>query len=150
IEQLAGCAGVPISIDTIKPAVARAALQAGASLVNDVAANRNEDAMWRLVAETGAGYVCVHMQGTPQIMQARPAYDNVVAEVAEFFRERMRRLNASGVTADQVIFDVGIGFGKTVEHNLQLLAGLRGFTKLERPLLVGVSRKSFIGKILGA
>lgn len=150
IEQLAQRVKVPISIDTVKPAVARAALQAGASIVNDIAANREDDAMWRVVAEAGAGYVCMHMQGTPQTMQANPVYADVVREVEEFFRDRLRRLNASGVTADQVVLDVGIGFGKTLEHNLQLLAGLAGFTTLGRPLLVGVSRKSFIGKLLGA
>jgi dihydropteroate synthase len=149
IEQLAGRVAVPVSIDTLKPAVARAALQAGASIVNDVGANRSDDAMWRVVADTGAGYVCVHMQGTPQTMQLSPAYADVAKEVGVFFVERLRRLNDSGVGADQVVLDVGIGFGKTAEHNLQLLAGLRSFRKLERPLALGVSRKSFIGKLLG-
>lgn len=150
IEQLVARVKIPLSIDTMKPAVARAALAAGASLVNDVAANREDDTMWRVVAETGAGYVCMHMQGTPQDMQSHPSYADVAREVEEFFRERMQRLNACGVRVDQVVFDVGIGFGKTVEHNLQLLAGLGGFKRLNRPLLVGVSRKSFIGKLLGA
>ena len=149
IEQLASRVKIPLSIDTLKPAVARAALAAGASIVNDIAANRDDDAMWHTVAEFGAGYVVMHMQGTPQTMQAKPAYAEVVGEVEIFFRDRLKRLNASGVRADQVVFDVGIGFGKTVEHNLQLLAGLGGFTKLGRPLLVGASRKSFIGKLLG-
>src|SRR2546422_1348983 len=94
------------------------------SIVNDVAANREDDAMWRVVAEAGAGYVVMHMQGTPQTMQANPVYVDVVSEVEDFFRERMRRLNACGVGADQVVFDVGIGFGKMAEHNLQLLAAL--------------------------
>ena len=148
IERLAPRVHVPLSIDTMKPAVARAALAVGASLVNDVAANREDDAMWRIVAESGAGYVCMHRQGTPQTMQSHPSYADVLAEVEEFFRDRLRRLTACGVTADQVVFDVGIGFGKTVEHNLQLLAGLRGLTKLQRPPLLGVSRKSFIGTLL--
>ena len=150
IEQLAGGVKVPLSIDTLKPAVARAALAAGASIVNDIAANRDDDTMWRVVAETGAGYVCMHMQGSPQTMQIRPAYTRVVEEVEDFFRDRMEKLNARGVRADQVVFDIGIGFGKTVEHNLQLLADLGGFTRLGRPLLVGASRKSFIGNLLGA
>ena len=150
IEQLLGRVKVPISIDTTKPGVARVALKAGASLVNDVAANRTDTAMWRVVAEARAGYICMHMQGTPKTMQANPVYTDVVSEVGDFFAGRLRRLNESGVSADQVVLDVGIGFGKTVEHNLQLLAGLRSFTKLERPLLIGVSRKSFIGKMLGA
>ena len=150
IEQLAGRVTVPISIDTVKPGVARAALAAGASLVNDVAANRDDTALWEVVAEARAGYVCTHMQGTPQTMQVNPAYTDVVREVGEFFSERMRRLNDCGVGREQIILDPGIGFGKAVEHNLQLLGAARSFIGLERPLLVGVSRKSFIGKLLGA
>jgi dihydropteroate synthase len=130
--------------------VARAALAAGASIVNDVAANRNDDAMWRVVAETGAGYVAMHMQGLPQTMQSQPTYSDVARDVKDFFADRMRRLNTAGVSIDQVVFDVGIGFGKTLEHNLRLLDALRGFTKLGRPLLLGVSRKSFIGALSGA
>jgi dihydropteroate synthase len=150
IEQLAGRVKVPISIDTQKPAVARAALAAGASIVNDIATNRDDDAMWRLVAEAGAGYIAMHMQGAPQTMQAAPHYTDVVAEVEAFFMERLARLHVAGVALEQVALDVGIGFGKTLEHNLQLLACLRRFTRLQRPLLLGVSRKSFIGKLLGA
>lgn len=139
-----------ISIDTMKPAVARAAIAAGASIVNDVGANRENDEMWRLVAETGAGYVAMHMQGTPQTMQANPTYKDVVREVHEFFSDRLGRLNDCGVTREQVILDVGIGFGKALEHNLQLLGALRSFTKLDRPVLLGVSRKGFIAKLFGA
>ena len=149
IEQLASRVKIPLSIDTVKPAVARAALQAGASIVNDVAAHREDDAMWRVVAEWGAGYICMHAQGTPQTMQKNPVYADVAGEVGGFFGERLERLNACGVAADQVVLDVGIGFGKTPGHNLQLLAALRSFTTLRRPLLLGVSRKSFIGKLLG-
>jgi len=176
VEALVGRVKAVISIDTMKPAVARAALQAGAGIVNDVAAMQREDdsvrssafrrsaadtagrlkaelqtdGMWRVVAEFGAGYVCMHMQGTPQTMQANPVYADVVTEVGDFFADRLRRLHDSGVKPDQVVLDPGIGFGKTVEHNLQLLADLRSFTKFERPLLLGVSRKSLIGKLLGA
>ncbi len=150
IEQLAGRVKVPISIDTAKPGVARAALAAGASIVNDVAANREDPGLWQLVAEARAGYVCMHMQGTPQTMQAHPVYSDVVGEVSEFFDERLRRLAECGVGREQVILDPGIGFGKTVEHNLQLLGAAGRFTRLQRPLLVGVSRKSFIGRLLGA
>jgi dihydropteroate synthase len=149
IEQLAARVKIPISIDTMKPAVARAAIAAGASIVNDVSANREEDAMWRVVAESGAAYVAMHMQGTPQTMQARPHYTDVVREVREFFSERMHRLGRCGIAPEQVIFDVGIGFGKTLEHNLLLIGALRSFTTLERPLLLGVSRKSFLGKLTG-
>ena len=149
IEALAARTQVPISIDTMKPAVARAALKAGATIINDVAATRSDPALWHIVAETGAAYVCMHMQGTPQTMQDRPHYENVVAEVGGFFSERLGRLAACGVSTEQIVLDPGIGFGKTVEHNLQLLGNLRIFTTLQRPLLLGVSRKSFMGKLLG-
>jgi dihydropteroate synthase len=172
IEQLAARVKIPLSIDTVKPAVARAALQAGASIVNDVAANSRDgacesadgdqeksgvfknaaanDEMWKIVSEFGAGYICMHAQGTPQTMQTNPVYADVVREVGDFFDDRLKQLNASGVAAGQVALDVGIGFGKTPGHNLQLLAALRSFTKWQRPLVLGVSRKSFIGKLLGA
>ena len=149
IEQLIGQVKIPLSIDTVKPTVARAALEAGASIINDIAANRNNDAMWRVVAEYQAGYVCMHAQGTPRTMQENPVYTDVVLEVGDFFRERLKKLNAGGVPADQVVLDVGIGFGKAMEHNLLLLANLHRFTTMARPLLIGVSRKSFIGKLLG-
>lgn len=150
IEGLAPRVNVPLSIDTLKPGVARAALAAGASIVNDVGANREDDAMWRIAAEAQAGYVCMHMRGTPRTMQAEPVYADVVREVGEFFADRRRRLNAAGLAEDQVVFDVGIGFGKTLDHNLQLLRGLGGLRNLGRPLLLGVSRKSFIGRLVGA
>ena len=150
IEALAAKVNVPISIDTMKPAVARAALNAGASIVNDIAANRSDDSMWRLVAETGAGYVAMHMQGTPRTMQSNPHYLDVVSEVEAFFADRFLGLRRCGVGEEQVIFDPGIGFGKNLEHNLQLLASLKRFQRIGRPMLLGVSRKSFIGKLLGA
>ena len=150
IEQLASRVKVPISIDTMKPGVARAAIAAGASIVNDVAANREDEAMSRVIAESGAGYVVMHMQGTPQTMQADPVYEDVVREVGDFFSQQIRRLSDCGIAREQVILDVGIGFGKALAHNLQLLGALRSFRKLERPLALGVSRKSFIGKLVGA
>ncbi len=141
---------VPVSVDTMKPNVARAALGIGAVIVNDVAANRSEPLMWEVVAEFKAGYVLMHMQGTPRTMQGNPQYADVVREVNEFFDERLKRLNAFAAASDQVILDVGIGFGKTSEHNLQLLAGLTAFTKWKRPVLLGASRKGFIGRVTGA
>ncbi len=149
IERLAGRTNVPISVDTMKPGVARAALQAGASIVNDIGANRTAADMWQLVAEAGAGYVCVHMQGTPRTMQQDPVYGDVVREVGQFFSEHMQRLSDCGVRREQIILDCGIGFGKTLEHNLELLGGVGRFGRFGRPVLVGVSRKSFIGKLLG-
>ena len=150
VEGLAQRVRVPIAIDTMKAGVARVALQAGASIVNDVAANRTDEKMWQIVAEAGAGYVCMHMQGTPQTMQLNPTYGDVVSEVAEFFSDRIERMRGCGMGREQIILDPGVGFGKNLEHNLRLLAGLRSFTKLGRPILLGVSRKSFIGKLLGA
>jgi dihydropteroate synthase len=148
IEALAPRVKVPISIDTFKPGVARLALKAGASIVNDVAANRQDPEMWRLVAENGAGYVAMHMQGNPQSMQLHPHYADVVAEVEDFLVQSLNGLRRCGVRDEQVIFDPGIGFGKTLEHNLRLLGNLKQFQKLGRPMLVGVSRKSFIDKLL--
>ena len=140
----------PISVDTMKPAVARAALEAGAAIVNDVAANRSDDAMWRIVAEAGAGYIAMHMQGEPRTMQLQPSYTDVVAEVDAFFADRLERVATAGVKAEQVALDPGIGFGKTLEHNLQLLGRLDALRNRKRPLLVGISRKSFIGRLTGA
>jgi dihydropteroate synthase len=150
IEQLASKIKVPISIDTAKPGVARAALAAGAALVNDVAANRNGEAMGRVVAEAGAGYVAMHAQGAPATMQVNPSYTDIVREVDAFFGAKLEELGHWNIAPEQIILDPGIGFGKGLEHNLQLLAGLRSFTKWRRPVLLGVSRKSFIGKLLGA
>jgi dihydropteroate synthase len=150
IEGLAGKLAIAISIDTIKPAVARAALRAGASLINDIAANREDGEMWGVAAESGAGYVCMHMQGAPENMQKNPHYKNVVEEVNEFFGGRLARLAARGVKAEQVVLDAGIGFGKRLEDNLQLIARLGAFRKWNRPLLLGASRKSFMGQITGA
>jgi len=150
LEKLAGQIKVPISIDTMKPTVARAALQSGASIVNNVAANRDDTAMWEVVSEAKAAYVVMHMQGTPKTMQKNPTYADVVSEVGEFFAERMNRLNELGISRDQIILDPGIGFGKTVEDNLQLLAALNSFTKWNRPILLGASRKAFISEVAGA
>ncbi|MCL5098975.1 MAG: dihydropteroate synthase, partial [Candidatus Omnitrophica bacterium] len=148
IERLAGRLTVPISVDTQKAEVARAALEAGAGLVNDIAANRADNEMHRLVAETGAAYVVMHMQGTPQTMQINPVYRDVAGEVRNFLADRLVRLERAGVQAEQVVLDVGIGFGKTVDHNLELIARLKRFVEFGRPLLLGVSRKSFIGQVL--
>jgi dihydropteroate synthase len=159
IEQLAPQVKIPISIDTMKPAIARAALAAGASIVNDVAANRSDDAMWRVVSEFRAGYIVMHAAssgtgistvGLHGQVGSMSHHQVIVREVEEYFQEQLEKLNASGILSEQVIFDPGIGFGKTLEQNLALLANLRRFTKLARPLLLGVSRKSFIGKLLGA
>ncbi|HEY1172234.1 MAG TPA: dihydropteroate synthase [Verrucomicrobiae bacterium] len=149
IKRLLAETNATVSIDTQKVEVAQAALESGAQIVNDIAANREDDAMWRLVAESGAGYVTMHMQGTPQTMQSNPHYTDVVAEVNVFFADRLKRMAAAGVSLEQTALDVGIGFGKKLEHNLQLLSGLRQFIGHGRPLLLGVSRKSFMKTLLG-
>ncbi len=149
LSQLAGRIGVPLSIDTQKPGVARAAIAAGATIVNDTAALRAAPEMWRLVATSGVGYVCMHARGaTPTVQSDRPGGE-VVGEVQTFFGEWLGRLTRAGVRAEQVVLDVGFGFGKSWEDNLQLLARLDSFRSSARPLLLGVSRKSFIGKLLG-
>ena len=151
LKKLVPQVKVPISIDTSKPAVARAALDAGASIVNDIAAaTRTDFTMWQIVAEQHAGYVVMHAQGSPATMQTQPVYKDVVRDIGGFFSERLGQLlNEVGVPMEQVVIDPGIGFGKTLELNLTLLAGLKTFTNWRRPLLVGVSRKSFIGELLG-
>ncbi|HEU6447503.1 MAG TPA: dihydropteroate synthase [Verrucomicrobiae bacterium] len=150
IEKLAGKTRIPISIDTMKPAVAQAALEAGASIVNDVAAGRSGDEMWEVVSKFRAGYVVMHSRGTPQTMQKNPRYKNVVREVGKFFCGRLKMLEIQGIGPEQIILDPGIGFGKTAEHNLELLTRLQSFTTLNRPLMLGISRKSFLGKFSGA
>ena len=136
-----------ISIDTMKPAVARAALEAGASIVNDVGANRRNDEMWRVVAEFRAGYVAMH--APPGLHKKTTGTGDIVREVSGFFSESLKKLRAAGVAPEQIIFDPGIGFGKNLEQNLRLLACLGRFAALRRPLLLGVSRKSFIEKLFG-
>lgn len=150
LKALAEKVPVPISIDTTKVGVARAALGAGAVIVNDIGASRSSPEMWRLVADHGAGYVCMHMQGTPETMQVNPSYRDVLGEVDVFFSERLEKLLDCGIRSEQTILDPGIGFGKQLDHNLQLLAGVGRFEHFGRPLLLGVSRKSFMGKLLGA
>lgn len=139
----------PLSIDTMKAGVARAALDAGASIVNDVAAAQDRTQMWRAVSKAGAGYVCMHMLGTPETMQDNPRYQNVVSEVEAFLQSRLGELKEAGVREEQIVLDAGIGFGKTAEHNLQLLGAMRRFTRLGRPVLLGVSRKSFLSRVSG-
>jgi dihydropteroate synthase len=150
IQRLVRETKVPLSIDTMKPGVARAAVEAGAAIINDVAANRADPEMWRVAAKTGAAYVAVHMQGTPATMQTQPCYQNVTLEVLQFFQERISRFLGCGMAVEQIILDPGIGFGKTAEHNLELVARLGEFRLLGRPLLLGVSRKSFLGAVTGA
>lgn len=149
VERLCQELKVPVSIDTRKPAVAERCLDLGAAVVNDIGANREDSRMWRIVARHRAGYVAMHMQGDPQTMQVNPGYREVVREVVGFLEDRLRRIEESGVTPDQVVLDPGIGFGKSLEHNLALLAHIDRLHALLRPVLLGVSRKSFLGRVLG-
>ncbi len=148
VTAVAKAVSIPISIDTSKAVIARAALDAGAVLVNDVTALRGDLAMVDVVARAGAGIVLMHMHGTPRTMQQAPRYDDVLGEVSEFFEERIRFAMAHGIARRQIILDPGIGFGKLLVHNLTLLAQLRRFMQFECPLLVGVSQKAFLGQLV--
>jgi dihydropteroate synthase len=145
----AGGPGVPVSIDTSKAAVADAALDAGASIVNDVTALRADPELGALCADRDCGLVLMHMLGTPRTMQEDPAYEDVVDDVKAFLAERVETATAGGVAEERIWVDPGIGFGKTLEHNLELLRRLGELRDLGRPIVVGSSRKTFIGKITG-
>jgi dihydropteroate synthase len=141
--------GCPISVDTIKPEVMRAALALGADIINDIGALRAPGAIDAVHGHPGCGVCLMHMRGDPRSMQAQPAYDDVVVEVSTFLRERLEALNARGIAPERVVLDPGIGFGKSVEHNLELLQRQRELLALGRPLLLGWSRKSTLGAITG-
>ena len=148
VERLAA-AGERVSVDTTKVAVARAALAAGATIVNDVSAFRFDPDMAGLVAEAGAGCCLVHMRGEPRTMHHDPSYGDVVSEVKAFLEERLAFAVAAGVDEQRIWLDPGIGFGKNVEHNLELLRRLEEIVAIGRPVVVGTSRKSFLGKLAG-
>jgi len=149
IEGLAAAGGAAISVDTTKAAVARAALAAGASYVNDVSALRADPELAAVVAEGGCDCCLMHMQGSPRTMQEHPHYDDVVGEVAAFLDERVALALAEGIAAEHIQVDPGIGFGKTLAHNLELLRRLDEIVALGFPVVFGVSRKSFLGRITG-
>ena len=148
IERLAGLA-VPLSIDTSKAAVAARALALGAAMVNDVTALRGDAAMVDVVGESGAYLVLMHMRGDPRTMQDDPTYDDVVSDVRAFLDERVDFAVSQGISEERIYVDPGIGFGKTVEQNLELIARLDELVSLGRPVVVGASRKSFLGRVLG-
>jgi dihydropteroate synthase len=141
-------APLPVSIDTFQAEVAEAALGAGAEIINDVTAFRGLDLL-RLAARSGCGVCAMHMQGTPQMMQENPQYENVLAEVLQFLRRRREALVEEGIAPARIALDPGIGFGKTAAHNLELLANAWRFHALDSPLVVGHSRKQFIGHVIG-
>ncbi|OIO28130.1 MAG: dihydropteroate synthase [Nitrospirae bacterium CG_4_10_14_3_um_filter_44_29] len=149
IEEISKKIKVPVSIDTYKAEVARRALDAGASIVNDISGLRFDPEMPKVVSQYKVPVVIMHIKGMPKDMQANPIYEALIPEITDYFRESIRLAVESGITEDKIIIDPGIGFGKTFDHNLEIIKNLREFTLLEKPLLVGVSRKAFIGKILG-
>jgi dihydropteroate synthase len=149
VAQLAKQSPVLISIDTTKAEVARAALDAGAHIVNDISALTFDPAMASVCAAAGAGVVCMHIRGTPQTMQNDPQYDDVVADICSFLEGRLADLERQGIAREQVVVDPGVGFGKTAEHNVEILRHISRFRALGRPVCVGHSRKRFLKKLLG-
>lgn len=148
LEQLDGRVDVPISVDTWRARVFEEAWERGAAILNDVTALTKDERLGPAVAERDAPVVLMHMAGTPATMQERPRYDDVTAEVKAFFVEALDRASKAGVSSSRVVLDPGIGFGKTIEHNLELLRNVEAFRELGRPLFVGTSRKSFLGAIV--
>lgn len=148
VETLAA-EGIIVSVDTRRSGLAERALQAGAAIVNDVSAGRDDPAMFDVCAAQGSGIICMHMQGSPRTMQEAPVYDDVVAEVAAFLRERIDVALAAGCAIDTIAIDPGIGFGKKLGHNLALLAATDAIAALGVPVVIGVSRKSMFGTMLG-
>jgi dihydropteroate synthase len=149
VAALANRTTLPISIDTTKAAVARRALAAGAQIVNDISGLEGDPEMVDVCAQTGAGVICMHMQGTPSSMQQDPQYGDVVAEICHYLEARMAVLESRGIAREAIVLDPGIGFGKTAEHNLQILAQIGRFRGLGRPVCIGHSRKRFLSKVLG-
>lgn len=148
IKRIRQMTDKPVSIDTTKAAVAEKALEAGANIVNDISALRHDPEMLRVAKQYSGPLVIMHMQGTPRTMQVEPRYDDVVQDIIDFFQERIAWLTENGISRERVVIDPGIGFGKTVEHNLTILNSIERFKDAGCPVLIGHSRKSFIGKIL--
>lgn len=149
IKALSGKIDIPISVDTRKSKIAEEAVKAGASVINDISGLRYDKAMAKVAAKYSADIIIMHSKGEPRTMQVNPAYKNLIKEMIDFFKESIAVAKGAGVRDDDIIIDPGIGFGKTVEHNLEILNRLDEFKVLHKPICVGTSRKSFIGKILG-
>jgi dihydropteroate synthase len=150
IEGIVAKSDAIVSIDTQKSVVAAAALEAGAHIINDVSGGINDQAMFEVLRTSHAGYILMHMQGKPETMQVAPRYDNVLLEVEEYFAQRINHASSLGIDIDRIVFDPGIGFGKTLEDNLTLLGNLQKINTRGRPILIGASRKSFIGMVDGS
>jgi dihydropteroate synthase len=149
IEALIKETTIPISIDTYKSKVAKRALDAGASMVNDISGLRFDPGMPGIVSQYKIPVVIMHIKGAPKDMQKNPVYEALIPEIMDYFREGIRRASEAGISGDKIIIDPGIGFGKTFEHNLEIIHNLNEFTLLEKPVMIGLSRKAFIGKIIG-
>ena len=149
IAELASKTSLPISIDPTKAEIARLAIEAGATIVNDISGLTFDPQMPDVCRDTGAGVICMHIQGTPQTMQLNPRYDDVVAEILVWFRQRLETLSACDIPPEHIVLDPGIGFGKTAQHNVEILTSIAGFHGLGRPVLIGHSRKRFLAKVLG-
>lgn len=149
IGELAGQVDVPISIDTYKGLVAEEAFKAGASIINDIGAGLLDHSILEAAARLGAPYIMMHMQGKPRTMQHNPVYGDVVEDVKSFLKDALKRAVDAGVSEDMIILDPGVGFGKTFDHNLSIIKRLKEFADLGRPILMGASRKAFLGHILG-
>ncbi len=148
IEQLATNISIPISIDTMKAEVARRAIKAGASIINDISALRFDPALGAVAADCGLPVVLMHMLGSPKTMQVSPTYTDLISEISDFLQNAMKRAEQQGIAKSNIIIDPGIGFGKTVSHNILLIRQLQSFSALDAPILVGPSRKLFIRKLL--
>lgn len=149
VAALAQRTGVPLSVDTSKAEVARVCLTAGARIINDVTGLTGDPEMAEVARSAGSGVILMHMQGSPLTMQQEPRYDDVVRDIARFFEERLQALTSLGIASERIVLDPGIGFGKTRAHNLEILARLDEFQRLGRPVCLGVSRKGFLGRLLG-
>ena len=149
IEAVAEHTTVPISVDTMKSEVAKMALDAGASMINDVSALRSDPKMAEVAASAGVPIILMHMKGTPKTMQIDPIYDDLMGEIASFLEKQIQYAGEKGIAREKIIIDPGIGFGKTVDHNLQIIDRLNQLESLDAPILVGSSRKAFIRKLIG-
>lgn len=149
LKKIRGKIGVPVSIDTYKSSVAEVAINEGAMIVNDITALSGDDKMADIIAQNDAFVVLMHMKGSPSDMQKDPKYDDLIGEIFDYLSTSINRAAVAGIKQDRIIIDPGIGFGKTLEHNLSILKNLKEFEKLGKPVLVGPSRKSFLGKITG-
>ena len=148
ISSLVKITDIPISVDTYKPTVAKEALQAGAKIINDITGLQKTPEMADVISKFDAGVILMHMKGSPITMQKNPSYKNVIQEVKEFLEQSVKISKEAGIFSDQIAIDPGIGFGKKQKHNLEILSKLEKFIELGKPILIGVSRKSFIGNIL--